>query len=181
MVRWTQYHLHANPEEGHDQDQLIMMQVFVHHTAPSYIELMKVSLPMWYANSREHCSCALDWINWHFQSKELLQILQIGVTISEFHRPIIGRVWASPTLVCSIAFFFSWYIANSPLWLGGSILVFYIFDYTSQILYDKSRRFGTYSSAFFSAMTKHRQKLVYKREEGVELNTGSNLIKRERA
>jgi len=41
---------------------------------------------------------------------------------------------------------------------------------------------GTYSSAFFSAMTKHRQKLVYKkREEGVELNTGSNLIKREQA
>ena len=44
--------------------------------------------------------------------------------------------------------------------------------------YNTSRHFGTYSSAFFSAMTKNTQKLLYKskREEGVELNTGSNLI-----
>ena len=56
-----------------------------------------------------------------------------------------------------------YWFANSPVCLGGSILVFYIFDYTSQILYGKSRRFGTYSSAFFSAMTKNRQELVYKK------------------
>ena len=30
---------------------------------------------------------------------------------------------------------YTFLITNSPVWLGGSILFFYIFDYTSRILF----------------------------------------------
>ena len=64
-----------------------------------------------------------------------------------------------------------------------SVFFIYIFDYTTQILYDKSRRFGTYSSAFSVQWQKTDKNwcIKSKRKEGVELNTGSNLIKREQA
>ena len=43
---------------------------------------------------------------------------------------------------------------------------FCIFDYTSQILFDKSKHFGTYASAFFSAMTKTNKNCCIKSKRG---------------
>ena len=43
-------------------------------------------------------------------------------------------------------------------------MFFCIFDYTSQILFDKSKRFGTYASAFFSAFIKKHLATIQKPE-----------------
>ena len=49
-------------------------------------------------------------------------------------------------------------VNNNKIVFMGHTVFFYISDYTSQILYDKSRHFGTNLGAFFSAMTNKQTK-----------------------
>ena len=59
--------------------------------------------------------------------------------------------------------------------------VFFIYLITlAKSFFDKSKRFGAYASAFFSAMTKTDKNCCIKSKRR-ELNTGSNLIKQEQA